>query len=84
MVLEGVIINYRIAYTKEVIVHIPEIETKKQAGKLIGKKAIWTNHNKKEHTGKITGIHGSSGAIKIKFKRALPSNALGKIVKIYD
>ncbi len=82
MVLEGIIVNYRIAYTKEVIVHIPELK-RRETGKLIGKKAVWTR-NKKRCIGKVTGTHGRSGSIKIKFKGALPSNALGKIVKIYD
>ncbi len=79
MVLEGVIVSYRIAYTKEVIVSIPKITDKRQASRLIGKKAVWQNC-----IGKVSGVHGRSGAVKIKFRRALPPASLGKTVKIFD
>ena len=38
---KGVIVNYHIAYTKEVLVDVPTVRSKRDAGKFIGKKAMW-------------------------------------------
>lgn len=84
MPLIGVIINYRIPYTKEVIISIPEITGKKDAAKLIGKKVMWKNGKGVKHYGKVTGLHGSSGAIKAKFRIPLPPESLAKSVEVYD
>ena len=37
----GIIVNYHIAYTKEVLVTVPAIKSKRDAGKFIGKRAIF-------------------------------------------
>lgn len=84
MVLVGVIVNYRIPYTKEVIIRVPEITEKKQAARLIGKKVMWKNRKGIKHYGKVTGLHGSSGAIKVKFRIPLPPESLAKAVEVYD
>lgn len=82
--MEGIIVNYRIAYTKEVIIRIRKITHKKEARKLIGRKVIWIDEKKRKYIGKVTGIHGASGAIKAKFKGPLPPNALAKPVEIEE
>lgn len=85
MPLTGIIVNYRIAYTKEVIVRIPGINHKRDARRLIGKKAVWRDEKGRVYRGVVSGIHGSSGAIKVKFKKgALPAKALAKPVEILD
>ncbi len=84
ILLSGVIVNYRIPYTKEAIIRIPEITDKKQAAKLIGKKTMWKNSKGVKHYGKVTGLYGSSGAIKAKFRIPLPPESLAKIVEVYD
>ncbi len=84
MAFTGVVINYRIPYTKEAIIRIPEINEKKDAAKLVGKKVMWKNGGGVKHYGKVTGLHGSSGAIKVKFRVPLPPESLAKVVEIYD
>lgn len=84
MAYTGIIVNYKIPYTKEVIIRIPEITDKRQAARLIGKKVMWKNRKKVKHYGKVTGLHGSSGAIKAKFRIPLPAESLAKLVEIYD
>ena len=63
----GIIVNYHIAYTKEVLVNISGITDKKRAGKLVGRKATWTSDKGKKHIGKVSGLHGRKGTI-----RAIP------------
>ncbi len=82
--MEGVIVNYRIKYTKEVVILIPEIKSRREAVKLIGKKVVWIDEKGKEWEGKIVGAHGNNGAIRAKFTVPLPPKALGKVVKISE
>jgi large subunit ribosomal protein L35Ae len=81
---KGVIVNYHIAYTKEVLVDVPGINSKRDAGKLIGKKAIWTDEKGIAYTGLVTGLHGRRGTIRIKFKNPLPAKALAKAINIAE
>ena len=81
--MKGIIINYHIAYTKEVLVKVQGITDKKKAARLIGKKAIWKD-GRVEHVGQVTGVHGSSGTMKFKFKKPLPAKCLAKPIEIRD
>ena len=81
---KGIIVNYHIAYTKEVLVDIPSVKSKRDAGRLIGKKAIWTDEKGNKYIGTVSGIHGRKGTLKVKFKRPLPSKALAKPIMIAD
>lgn len=80
----GIIVNFHIAYTKEVLVLVPEIKTKRDAGKLIGKKAVWTDEKGNKYTGFVSGLHGRKGTLKIKFKNPLPAKALAKPINIAE
>lgn len=80
----GVIVNYRIAYTKEVVVQVPGINSKKEARKFVGKRAVWKDEKGNIYKGIVTDIHGSSGALRIKFKSPLPAKALAKPVDIAE
>ena len=79
---KGVIVNYHIAYTKEVFVDIPGIKSKRDAGKFIGKQAIWIDEKGNKYIGYVSGLHGKSGTLKVKFRRPLPSKALAKPIDI--
>ncbi len=78
----GVIVNYHIAYTKEVLVRVPAVNSKKEAGKLVGKKAIWTDQKGQKYNGIVTGLHGTSGTLRVKFSMPLPPTALAKPINI--
>jgi len=81
--MHGIIINYHIAYTKEVLVRVQGIVDKKKAARLIGRKALWKD-GKTEHIGHVVGMHGSGGTLKVKFKKPLPAKCLAKPIKILD
>jgi ribosomal protein L35AE/L33A len=80
----GIIVNFHIAYTKEVLVFVPEIKTKREAGKLLGKKAVWTDEKGNKYIGFVSGLHGRQGTLKIKFKNPLPAKALAKPINIAE
>ena len=79
---KGIITNCHIAYTKEVLVDVPEIKSKRDAGKLIGKKAVWIDGKGNKYEGYVSGLHGRKGTLKVKFKKPLPSTALAKPINI--
>jgi ribosomal protein L35AE/L33A len=80
--MKGIIVNYRIAYTKEVLVSVHA--ERRDAGKLIGKKAVWTDKNGKKYIGYVSGLHGTGATLKVKFKKALPPSALAKTLEILE
>ena len=85
--LEGVISNYRrgrhTIHPKQCILIFPNIKTRKEANKLIGRTVIWTTPSGKDLKGLITRAHGNSGAVRAHFKKAgVPGQALGTRVRI--
>jgi ribosomal protein L35AE/L33A len=81
---KGVIVSYHIAYTKEVLVYVPGIKTKRDAGKLINKSAVWKDAKGVAYRGYVSGLHGRRGTLKVKFAKALPPNALAKPINIAE
>lgn len=79
---KGIIVNYHIAYTKEVLVDVPGIKSKREAGKLIGSKAVWKDEKGTTYNGVVTGLHGRKGTLRVKFKTTLPAKALARSINI--
>ncbi len=65
----------------ECLIQFTDVISSAQAGQLIGKKVLWKGKNK-EHAGKIVGFHGKNGAVRVKFKKGVPGQALGTIVEL--
>lgn len=81
---KGIIVNYHIAYTKEVLVKIPNVNSKREAGKFIRKRAIWIDEKGNKYVGRVSGLHGTTGTLKVKFKNPLPAKCLAKPVDIFE
>ncbi len=81
----GRIVNYRIGIrtqmSRECLIQFTDIVSAAQAGQLVGQKVVWKGENKK-HTGKIVGFHGKNGAVRVKFKKGVPGQALGATVEL--
>jgi ribosomal protein L35AE/L33A len=85
--MEGTIVNYKrgrhTVHLKHCIIVFPEIKTRKDANRFIGRTVIWTSATGKELKGIISRAHGNSGAMRVHFKDAgVPGQALGQKVKI--
>jgi len=84
--MEGVIINYRGSHktqnTNQMIVKVEGIETKEKASGLLKKELIWKTPSGKEIKGSILAEHGNKGAVRVKFERGLPGQAIGTKVDI--
>lgn len=81
----GRITNYRTGpnsqASKVCLIEFNGFDTASTAGKLIGQKVKWTNGTK-SLLGKITGLHGRNGMVKVAFKHGVPGQALGSAVEI--
>jgi large subunit ribosomal protein L35Ae len=66
---------------RECLIQFTNIESQKQAGKLIGQKVLWEN-GKSTHLGKIVGFHGKNGVVRARFKKGVPGQAIGSIVEL--
>jgi large subunit ribosomal protein L35Ae len=84
--MEGTIINYRgshkTQHPNQMIIKVKEIETKEKAKDLLKKTVTWLTPTKKEIKGVITKEHGNKGAVRVKFEKGLPGQAIGTKVKI--
>lgn len=83
--LKGIILSYRRGrhkiYPKQVIVKFENINSREEASKLIGKRAIWISYGKKKiFIGKVFRVHGNKGRVLIRFKKGIPGQAIGDIV----
>ena len=85
--MEGVISNYRrgrhTVHPKHCILVFPNIKTRKEANKMIGRTVVWVTPTGKELKGVINRAHGNNGAVRAHFKKAgVPGQALGQKIKI--
>ncbi|MBD3304162.1 50S ribosomal protein L35ae [Candidatus Woesearchaeota archaeon] len=74
----------RIKTGNQMILEIEGIDSKEKAEKIIGKTVSWTAPGKKKTTikGKVSAVHGNSGAVRAVFEKGLPGQAIGQEVKI--
>ncbi|MEM1586246.1 MAG: 50S ribosomal protein L35ae [Candidatus Bathyarchaeia archaeon] len=84
--MKGVVVNYRLGpreqYPREVILQFPGINSRFDAGQLIGKRVSWSDGKKNIIVGVIVAPHGNKGLVRARFRRGLPGQALGTEVKL--
>ncbi|MBT4334433.1 50S ribosomal protein L35ae [archaeon] len=84
--MEGIIVNYRgshkTQYPNQMIITVEGIDSKEKAKELVKKKVTWLTPSDKEMTGIVLKEHGNSGAVRVKFYKGLPGQAIGTKVKI--
>jgi large subunit ribosomal protein L35Ae len=84
--MEGIIVNYRgsrrVKHTLQMIVEVHGVTTKDKATSLVGKKVTWTTPGKKLMNGVVSGAHGNSGALRVRFDVGMPGQSIGQKVKI--
>ena len=82
--MEGTIVNFRggrhTQYDNQMIIDVGMDKEKAKA--LVGKKVSWLNEKGNAINGKISSLHGNSGAVRAIFEKGMPGQSLGKKVKI--
>jgi large subunit ribosomal protein L35Ae len=82
--MEGVIMNFRQGRhnqkTNQMIIQLPNVDTKDKAAKLVGKKVTFITPGGKKIVGEVSSAHGNSGAVRVMFEKGLPGQSLTKKV----
>ena len=83
--IQGRITNYRTGpnsqASKVCLIEFEGYDSSGLAGKLIGQKVKWKNETA-SLLGRVTGLHGRNGMVKVTFKHGVPGQAIGTIVEI--
>jgi large subunit ribosomal protein L35Ae len=81
----GIILNYRIGIAtqnpKECLIKFAHVNSASLAGQLFNRKVVWKQGDIK-FIGRIRGPHGKKGAVKVKFQKGVPGQALGTTVEL--
>lgn len=81
---EGLILNYRLGrktqHPRECLIRVLNADPS-EAKQLIGWRVSWPAENPKVH-GKIVGVHGRKGTLRVRFKKGVPGQALNSRVRI--
>jgi large subunit ribosomal protein L35Ae len=84
--MHGVLKNYRrgrnTQHPTQYIVEVDGVDTRIKAAALAGKKVSWKSPASKVISGKIMGSHGNTGAVRVKFDKGLPGQAMGNRVVV--
>lgn len=88
VISEGRVINYvlskHLQHPKNIVLRFNGVDSEDVASKLIGRTIIWISKGGKEIRGKIVSFHGKSGAVRARFRKGLPGEALGTIVRLAE
>jgi len=83
--MKGVIVNYRrnrhTQRTNYMVIFIRGYD-KEKSRSLVGKEAVWVNSKGTAIKGKVTGVHGNKGSVKVLFEKGMPGQSLGTEVEI--
>ncbi len=84
--MEGKIVSFRRGIKTQrkhqMIVKVISITNKDKAKTLLNKDVSWKSPAGKEIKGKVTNIHGNSGALRVQFEKGLPGQSLGTKVEL--
>ena len=64
------------------ILHLPSVETRENATKLIKKHVTWKSPSGKEIKGEVVSAHGNKGAVRVIFEKGMPGQAIGSKVEV--
>ena len=83
--MEGIIVNYRggrhTQYDRQMVISVNGLDKDKAKG-LVGKSIVWTNDKGNSISGKVSAMHGNSGAVRAIFEKGMPGQSVGSKVKI--
>jgi len=67
--------------SKECLVQFAHVNSVSLAGQLVGRKVVW-KQGTNMFMGKIAGLHGKRGLVRVKFQKGVPGQALGTAVEL--
>ena len=84
--MKGTIVNFRggrhTQKNDEMIIEVPDVDSREKAEKLVNKEIEWTTPSGKKIKGKIKAPHGNKGAVRAKFEKGMPGQAISTKVVV--
>lgn len=84
--VKGRVIQFRrgrhTIHERHFLIEIPDVQTRKNAEKFIGKNVEWKSPAGKIIKGKISSAHGNKGVVRVIFEKGLPGQAITTSVEI--
>jgi len=84
--MQGIVSNFRRGkrtYTpRQFVIIVESLKARKDAEKLVGKHVEWKSSAGKIIKGVIASAHGNKGALRARFERGLPGQAVSQKVEI--
>ena len=84
--MEGVIVHFRgsrrVKKGNQMIIIANGMDSKEKSSQLVGKKVVWKTSAGKQLTGRITALHGNSGALRVRFETGMPGQSIGSKIII--
>lgn len=82
----GKVVQFRrgrhIIHEKHMLIEIPDVNSREDATKLVGKSVEWKSPAGKVIKGKVSGPHGNKGVVRAIFEKGLPGQSVTTEVKI--
>jgi large subunit ribosomal protein L35Ae len=63
------------------LIQIKDVHSSSEVGRLVGRRVV-VKFEGNSFVGRILGVHGRNGVVKVKFKRGLPGNAIGATAEL--
>ncbi len=70
--------------TNQLLLSVPDLETRSAAAAFIGKRVTWKTRSGKEINGKVVSPHGNNGVLRARFRQGMPGEILGKEIEIVE
>ena len=67
----------RTQHSKYALIKVDGIGDSCKAAPYIGRKAVWRSSSGGRSIGKVVGVHGRRGVLKVRFRKGLPGEAVG-------
>jgi len=84
--MEGIIINFKggkhTQTNHEMIIQVSGVNDKTKADNLVSKPIEWVSPSGKSIKGVIVKAHGNKGALKVRFEKGMPGQAISTKVKV--
>ena len=81
----GTIVNYRVGIRTQMpkwcLIQILGENSVSRVGQLVGRKMI-LKFGKNSFVGRVIGLHGKKGIVKVKFQKGIPGQAFGTRVEL--
>lgn len=63
--------------SKCALIRVDSVDDRSKAAAYIGRKVVWISPSGSRLIGKVIGVHGRNGVLKVRFRKGLPGEAIG-------